>query len=223
MLIGVTTAAERKAAARAHRNYPLFVAPKDFINTFSSNLPFLWAAAYFGRAEIGLFGLALTFTLQPVNLISSAIERVLYARTAEAVHSRQAIAPLLRRFVLPLAGAAVAVCVAAWFVAEPVFAFCFGSRWHGCGPYVQALLPWALAAFVSTSLLYLPNVFSAQRTELRFHIAMLLLRAAAIYIGIRMGSFLLTIRMFALASAAVHVALVVWYMMLVRRYSRSLS
>lgn len=218
-----TTAAERKAAARAHRNYPLFVAPKDFINTFSSNLPFLWAAAYFGRAEIGLFGLALTFTLQPVNLISSAIERVLYARTAEAVHSRQAIAPLLRRFVLPLAGAAVAVCVAAWFVAEPVFAFCFGSRWHGCGPYVQALLPWALAAFVSTSLLYLPNVFSVQRIELRFHIAMLLLRAAAIYIGIRMGSFLLTIRMFALASAAVHVALVVWYMMLVRRYSRSLD
>lgn len=217
-----TSAEERKAAARKHRNFPLFVAPKDFINTLSSNLPFLWAAAWFGRAEVGLFGLALTFTLQPVNLISTAVERVLYARTAEAVRRRAPVAPMLRRFILPLTAAATAVCVVAWFVAEPVFAFCFGSRWAGCGPYVQALIPWALTAFVSTSLIFLPNVFGVQRVELRFHIAMLVLRALAIYIGIRTASFLLTIRMFALASAAVHAALVVWFFLLVRRYGRSL-
>lgn len=214
---------ERKAAAAKHRNFPLFVAPKDFINTLSSNLPFLWAAAWFDRAEVGLFGLALTFTLQPVNLVSTAVERVLYARTAEAVRDRRSISTLLSRFLLPLMAAATALCVVAWFVAEPMFAFCFGSRWAGCGSYVQALLPWALMAFASTSLLYLPNVFGVQRIELRFHIAMFLLRAAAIYIGIRTASFLLTIRMFALASAAVHAALAVWCLLLVRRYSRSLQ
>ena len=218
-----TTVAEGKDAARKHRNFPLYVAPKEFLNTFSANLPFLWAAAYFDRAEIGLFGLALTFTLQPVNILSSAFERVLYARTAEAVRKRRTIGGTIVKFLLLLAAVAAAVCAAAWFFAEPVFTFCFGNRWQGCGVYVQALLPWAFVGLCSASLMFVSNVFSTQRIELFFNIAMLLLRAIAIYIGIRMGSFLLAIRMYALVSALTHVALTLWYLWQVVRYERSIK
>lgn len=218
-----TTMADNKAAASKHRNFPLYVATKDFVSTFSSNLPFLWLALFFDRAEVGLFGLALTFTLQPVNLISTAFERVLYTRTAEAVHARQPIAPMLQRFLLPLAALATVVCVAAWFVAEPVFAFCFGERWQGCGPYVQALLPWVLTFFVSSSMLFIPNVLSTQRTEFIFYIVMLVLRVAAIITGIGAANFLLAIRLFAIASAAVYVALALWYLWQVHRYDATLT
>ena len=213
-----TNAAENKAAAHKHRNFPQYVATKDFVSTFSSNLPFLWLAIYFDRAEVGLFGLALTFTMQPVNLISTALERVLYTRAAEAVHTRQTIAPMLRRFMLPLSALAIMVCVAAWFVAEPVFSFCFGSRWHGCGPYVQALLPWVLTSFIAACMLFIPNVFSTQRTEFFFYLVLLVLRVVAIIIGIGAADFLLAIRLFAIASAAVYVALALWYLWQVRRY-----
>lgn len=218
-----TTSTEQKTSATKHRNFPFYVAPKEFVNTFSANLPFLWAAAYFDRAEIGLFGLALTFTLQPVNLLSSAFERVLYARTAEAVRERRKIGGTIVKFLLLLAAAAAAVCVVAWFFAEPVFTFCFGERWHGCGVYVQALLPWAFAGLCSASLMFVSNVFSTQRIELFFNIALLLLRAAAIYIGIRMGSFLLAIRMYAIVSAFIHAILTAWYMWQILRYERSLK
>ncbi len=218
-----TTIAEGKTAARKHRNFPLFVATKDFINTFSANLPFLWAAAYFDRAEIGLFGLALTFTLQPVNLLSSAFERVLYTRTAEAVRERRTVTRTIVRFILLLAAAAAVACVAAWFFAEPVFTFCFGERWEGCGIYVRALLPWAFVSLCSISLMFVSNVFSTQRIELFFNIAMFMLRAVAIYIGIRMGSFLLAIRMYALASALTHACLTAWYLWQIMRYERSLK
>jgi O-antigen/teichoic acid export membrane protein len=218
LALPATTMADNKASARKHRNFPFYVATKDFVSTFSSNLPFLWLALYFDRAEVGLFGLALTFTLQPVNLISTAFERVLYTRTAEAVHARQPIAPMLRRFLLPLAALATVACVAACFVAEPVFDFCFGDRWQGCGPYVQALLPWVLTGFISACMLFIPNVFSTQRTEFLFYIVMLMLRVAAIITGIGAANFLLAIRLFAAASAAVYVALAVWYLWQVRRY-----
>lgn len=217
-----TTSDDRKKAATKHRNFPLYVAPKEFMNTLSANLPFLWAAAYFDRAEIGLFGLALTFILQPVNILSSAFERVLYARTAEAVREKRTIGGTIVKFLLLLAAAAAAVCVAAWFFAEPVFSFCFGNRWQGCGVYVQALLPWAFAGLCSASLMFVSNVFSTQRIELFFNIGMLLLRVAAIYTGIRMGSFLLAIRMYALASALSHAALIVWYLWQVHRYEQSI-
>ena len=217
------TAAEGKAAARKHRNFPFYVATKDLVNTFSSNLPFLWAALYFDRAEIGLYGLALTFTLQPVNILSAAFERVLYARTAEAVRNRQPAMHLLRRFLVLLLAVAVPVCVLAWFLAEPLFVFCFGDRWQGCGIYVQALLPLALLGLCSTSLMFIPNVFSTQRTEFGFFLVLVVLRVTAIAVGIGAGNFLLAIVLYATAGTLIHASLLLWYLWQVRRYERTLT
>ena len=217
-----TTAADGKAAARKHSNFPRFVATKDFVNTFSANLPFLWLALYFNRAEIGLFGLALTFTRQPVLLLCAAFERVLYARGAEAVRQRQPLSGLVWRFMLIVNAVAIPVAIAAWFLAEPVFAFGFGARWQGCGVYVQAVIPWILLTLTANSLMFVANIFSTQRTEFFFNLAQLLLRVVALYIGIQMGSFLLSIRMFAAVSALVSAALTVWYLWQVRRYDATL-
>lgn len=218
-----STAAEGKAAARKHRNFPFYVATKDLVNTFSSNLPFLWAALYFDRAEIGLYGLALTFTLQPVNILSAAFERVLYARTAEAVRNRQPALHLLRRFLVLLLAVAVPVCVLAWLLAEPLFVFCFGDRWQGCGIYVQALLPLALLGLCSTSLMFIPNVFSTQRTEFGFFLVLVALRVTAIAVGIGAGNFLLAIVLYATAGTLIHASLLLWYLWQVRRYERTLT
>lgn len=211
-----------RAVARKHRNYPRYVATKDFVNSFSSNLPFLWLALYFDRADVGLFALALTFTFRPVNVLNVAFEQVLYARTAEGVRERKSVGRMIVRFLLLLNAVAVPLFVLAWFVAEPVFAFCFGGRWAGCGVYVQALLPWVFLMLSSTSLMFISNVFSTQRTEFGFYLVLLVLRMAAIAVGIHAGSFLLAIRLYATAGALVAASLLVWYLWQVRRYEHSL-
>lgn len=217
-----TTRPEQREAARRHRNFPLFVATKDFVNSFSSNLPFLWLALYFDRADVGLFGLALTFTFRPVNILNNAFERVLYARTAERVRERQGIGRTIGRFLLTLNAVALPLAVLAWFVAEPAFVFCFGSKWSGCGVYVHALLPWIVVMLSSTSLMFVSNVFSTQRIEFRFCLVLLLMRLAAIAAGIHAGNFLLAIRLYAAAGALVSASLLVWYLWQVQRYERGL-
>ena len=217
------TKSERRQAARKHRNFPLYVATKDFVNTFSSNLPFLWLALYFDRAEVGLFALALTFTFRPVNILNVAFEQVLYARTAEGVREGRSVGWMIRRFLLVLNAVALPLFVLAWFVAEPVFAFCFGGRWAGCGIYVQALLPWVFLMLSSTSLMFISNVFSTQRTEFFFYVVLLVLRVAAIAAGIHSGSFLLAIRLYAAAGALVSASLLVWYLWQVHRYEAGLK
>lgn len=217
------TTEESKAVARKHRNFPFFVATKDFINTFASNLPFLWAALYFERAEVGLFGLALTFTMQPTNILSVAFERVLYARTAETVREGLPLMHLIRRFLLPLVAVAVPVCVLAGFVAEPLFVFLFGDRWEGCGIFVQTLLPLALATLCCNSLMFIPNVFSTQRTEFGFYVALLVFRVAAIAVGVVEHNFLLAIGLYAAVGALVKASLLVWYLWQVRRYERGFT
>lgn len=213
---------ERSVAARKHRNFPLFVATKDFVNAFSANLPFLWLAIYFDRAEVGLFGLALTFSRQPMLLLCTAFERVLYARSAEAVRDGKPILPITARFTAIVNAVALPLCVLAWFVAEPLFAFGFGSRWQGCGVYVQALLPWVWLTLTANSLMFVANIFSTQRTEFLFYIAQLVLRVSAIMVGIIHGNFILAIRLFSAASAVICLSLTVWYLWQVVRYDKGL-
>ena len=210
------------AVARKHVNFPRYVATKDFINSFSSNLPFLWLALYFDRADVGLFALALTFTFRPVNILNVAFEQVLYARTAEGVREGRSVSGMIGRFLLILNVVALPLFVLAWFVAEPVFAFCFGGRWAGCGVYVQALLPWVYLMLSSTSLMFVSNVFSTQKTEFGFYLVLLALRVAAIAVGIHAGSFLLAIRLYATAGALVAASLLVWYLWQVHRYEHLL-
>ena len=214
---------EQRDAARKHRNYPRYVATKDFVNSFSSNLPFLWLALYFDRADVGLFALALTFTFRPVNILNVAFEQVLYARTAEAVREGRNIGRMIGRFLLGVNAVALPLFVSAWFVAEPVFAFCFGGRWAGCGVYVRALLPWVFLMLSSSSLMFISNVFSTQKTEFGFYLVLLALRVAAIAVGIGCGSFLLAIRIYAAAGALVAASLLLWYLWQVRRYERMLK
>ena len=214
---------EQVAAARKHRNFPLFVASKDFINSLSASLPFLWLAMYFDRADVGLFGLAFTVVFRPVNLINNACERVLYARTAESVRAHRSIGSVIRHFLLVVPAVAVPVAVVGWFVAEPLFTFLFGSNWTGCGVYVRALLPWIVLSLSSTSLMFVSNIFSTQRIEFGFYLVLFVLRVAAIAVGIHAGSFLLAIRLYATAGALVAASLLVWYLWQVRRYERSLT
>ena len=213
---------EQWAVARRNRNYPLYVATKDFVNSFSSNLPFLWLALYFDRADVGLFALALTFTFRPANILNVAFEQVLYARTAEGVRQRQSISRMIKRFLLVLNAVAIPLFVLAWFVADPVFAFCFGGRWEGCGVYVRALLPWVFLMLSTHSLMFISNVFGTQRIEFGFYLAMLVMRVAAIAVGIHAGNFLLAIRLYAAAGALVAASLLVWYLWQVRRYEITL-
>lgn len=209
------------AAACKHRNFPLYVATKDFVNSLSSNLPFIWLALYFDKAEVGLFALALTFTFRPANLLNTAFERVLYARTAESVRERKSIRQLVWRFLLYINLVALPVCILGGLFAEPLFVFFFGGKWQGCGVYVQALLPWIFISLSSTSLMFISNVFSTQRIEFGFYLVLLGLRVAAIAAGINCGSFLLAIRLYAAAGALVAASLLVWYLLQVQRYEKS--
>ena len=178
------TRRERRAAARKHRAFPLYTMPKDLVNSFSYNLPLLWLALYFDKAEAGLFALALTFCVRPVNVLNSAFERIFYVRTMERVRQRQPVGPELWRFVGGLSAVCLPLLTAAFLFAEPLFCFCFGARWTGCAYYVRCLLPWAFVMLSSTSLSFVASVFNRQRGEFFFFLALLALRAAALYVGI---------------------------------------
>ena len=68
---------------------------------------------------------------------------------------------------------------------------------------------------------FLSNVFSRQRSEFVFYIVLFVMRIASMVAGIVAGSFRIGILCFALSGAVVSASLLVWYLLLVRRYEES--
>lgn len=210
-----------RAAAHKFRNFPLYVLPKDLINSFSANMPLIWLAVYFDNALIGLFSLALTFTFRPINLVSNDMERVLYVRVNNRVKARQLVGREMFRFLLRVNLLALPVAALVFCFAEPLFVWVFGGEWAGCGFYVRWLLPWCFVSFSLMMLTFIPNIFSTQRTEFYFYLVLLLLRAVAMVVGIVRHDFRLAIVLFALAGLAVVGAILLWYVLQVYRYDRT--
>lgn len=218
-----TTWQEQKTAASKFRNFPLYVATKDFMNSFSANLPFLWAAAYFDKVEIGLFSLALVVCLRPANILNSAFEKVLYAQVVEKVRLRQSISKVISKFALIISAAALPVLALVFVYADPLFVFCFGDNWEGCGFYIRCLIPYVFITLTSTSLMFIPNVFSTQRTEFIFYVVLLLLRIVALWTGIKAGDFHIAAMLYISAGIVIAITLLVWYLNQIHLYEKSIK
>ena len=216
------SAAEVRAAAAKHRNFALFTMPKEWVSSFSYNLPLLWLGYYFGKAELGLFALAMTVCLRPVNVLNGAFERMLYVRTAQRVRDRKHVARDLCKFVGVVQLAALPVLALLFLFAEPLFRVLFGEQWVGCAYYVRCLVPWVFVSISSASLSFVAAVFGRQRGEFLLFLALLGLRVAALWVGIEQDSFSLAILLFSAASAAMGAVLLAWYLLLARRHDRYL-
>lgn len=218
------TRSERIAAARKFRKFPLFTASKDFVDSLSSNLPFIWLATALAvpDAQIGLYGLALTFTFRPVNVFNTAAERVLYVEIDSRLRDRLPLGRLIARFSLVVSLASLPVFALLYLYAEPLLSFVFGSKWAGSTPYFHALLPWMWLLLSSNSLLAIPYALSKQQGEFYFSLLALVLRIVALTFGIWHNCFLLSIQLYVAASALVVVLRLVWYAILLRRHDRSL-
>lgn len=212
------TRADRRTAAEKFHNFPRYTMPKDLVNSLSYNLPFVWLAMYFDKAEVGLFSLALTFTFRPTNILNNVFEKLFYVRVAEKVREGKSIRKDLFRFAKTLNIIALPVFIIGFVFADSIFGFVFGGRWSGCGYYIRCLLPWIYIMLTSTSLMFLSNVFSKQRTEFLFYLVLFALRIGAVMAGILTASFQTGILLFSISGAIVSFALLVWYVSLIRNY-----
>ena len=212
-----------RSVLTSYKNFPLYTMPKELVSSFSANLPFLWLSIYFDNALIGLFGLALTFTMRPVGILANAFEKVFYASYSEKVRQHQPLWRDTLRFTLTLNAVVIPIVAVAFLFAEPLFTFLFGDKWVGTGYYVRCIIPWLVVLLSANSLSFVANIFSTQRIDFFFQIAQLLLRIAALWVGISQGNFRLAILLFCAVSTAVQLAQLGWYLIQIHLYDKKIS
>ena len=222
-LPSVAPATPLRPLLRKHRNFPLYSMPRELVSSFSANLPFMWLGLYFDKALLGLFALAYTFTMRPVNILANTFEKVFYPSAKEKIDLHQPLGRDLGRFLLTLTAVVLPVLLVAFFFAEPLFTFLFGPKWIGTGYYVRCLVPWIGVLLLTNSLAFVPNVFATQRTDFLFQLVQLLFRVAALAIGLSRGDFALAVLCFCAVSTAVQLCQLGWYLYQVRQYDKKLK
>ena len=212
------TAAPLRPIARKYINFARYVMPRELVSSFSANLPLMWLSLYFDKPLLGLFSLALTFTQRPAGILANTFEKVLYQSSSVTVQQQLPLRRNILRFAFLLGVGLVAVAAVVFLFAEPLFVLLFGGQWVGTGYYVRCLLPWMSILVISNSLSFISSIFGTQRVDFILQVVQLLLRAVALYIGIRQGDFQLAVLLFCIVSAVVQAVQLGWYLYQVHRY-----
>jgi len=157
---------QRRAVARAHRDFPLLNTPHAFLGALQDTLAVALVAASQGAAAAGAWGLALRYLKAPATLVGGAVSQALYPALARAGRTREGRALVLRTMGL-LALLAAPLVVLLWAVAPPLFAWAFGEAWRAAGELARALALYVGLHFVASPLGVVTMAWDAQAWALR--------------------------------------------------------
>ncbi len=211
------------SVAKSYSNFPKFSLPRAVVNNVSGNLPILLLTPFFGLAEIGYFGMALTLAFRPINMISSSLYQVFFQRTSEHVNQRKSIMPFFKKFLLKSIFLVFPLFIVSFFFLPCLTEWLLGEGWSQTGSYICLMLPWLAMSALVAPISYLSDVFSQQKKGLFFEIFIVAMRLIGLGMGILRHDFQLAIIGFCTGSTVVIFLQLIWFLSLVRRYERSIK
>ncbi|MBR4565075.1 MAG: oligosaccharide flippase family protein [Paludibacteraceae bacterium] len=210
-----------KDIANRYKRFPLYSMPRTLINNLSGNLPALLLTPYFGLNQLGFFAMAMTLAFRPISMITSSVHQVLFEHVAQSVRNHESIVPWLRKqwlravaFVIPVM--AVITVILPWLV--NLF---LGDGWEKTATLIRYMMPWMTCVCLVAPLAFISEVFGKQKLFLVLEIVYLVLRVAAMGIGIWVNSFEWAIILMSVAGTVVLLAQLVCYIVILKRYELS--
>ena len=224
-LLGPLFRVERRgvrAAMRRYRNFPFFSLPRTLIDNLSGNLPLLVMAPAFGLSTVGFVGMALTLSFRPINIICNSLNQVFYQRTSLLVQQRKPAAYLCRQYVIWAAAVAVPGFAALYFVLPWLCGWLLGDEWTTTGHFIRIMLPWLFMILIDNAINFIPDIFDRQRGTLVFAIVCVSLQVVALFVGVALGSPMLTVGLYFSIAAVNMLVKLFWYRSILKRYESSL-
>lgn len=204
-------------------NFPKFNLPLNFINTFSTNLPFFLIAAYFSKSLTGQLSIALTLLFKITTLYSNSAAQVLYQRIAFIRHEGKKIWPIIKNYMARTLIPSIVFIVLFIIFAPSVFCFVLGKEWYIAARFSQIMAPWALLVLLGGPLSFIPNIFEKQRTNLVICTVNLIFRALGLYIGIYLNNVYIAVGLFAFSSLLAITYQLIWYKKLIFKYDKEIE
>lgn len=152
----------RRCASR-YRQFPLYNMPGRLLNSLGQAIPIWLLSFYYGKAEVGLFSMAMTLFSVPINIISTSVSDVYRQHATQEYKATGQCLASFDKIMLVLSAMGVGLfLVLEWFLPQLTSLF-LGQRWYEAGQYAQLLAPAMVLMFVSNSLSGMFYVAERQR------------------------------------------------------------
>ena len=172
-----------KDVANRYRKFPLFVTLTQTINIMSQKMVIFVFASFFPANVVGYYNLAQRVASNPTGMLSDAVQKVYYQKSAAEVAHNISILPNLKRLILGLALIGLVPFSILFIAGQPIFSFLFGKEWVSAGLYAQLLAPWLYLKFLTNPARLVFYVRQRQEVLFIMNLVSLCIRAAALIIG----------------------------------------
>jgi O-antigen/teichoic acid export membrane protein len=183
------SAANVRAMAVRHRDFPLLNTPHAFLGALQDSLTLLLIAAWSGDAAAGYWALALRYLKAPAGLIGGALSQALYPRLATVGSSPEGL-QAVRHSMAVLMMLALPLILVLLLWGPALFASVFGEPWHVAGDLAQALAAYIGMHFVASPLSIATIAWNAQGWALRLAVVGQLMFVGGVAIGLWLGGLI---------------------------------
>jgi len=197
--------------AKYYRDFPLFRAPQELLNSVSYNLPIMLLASYYGPASVGYYSIASAVLGIPMGLIGRSVMQVFYPRITEAIHRGENAKKLIIKATLGLAVSGAPLFIIVILAGPKLFGFIFGSNWQMAGVYAQWLSAWLFLQYINKPAVAAIPALRLQGGLLLYEVFSTGTKFFALYLGYKVyGSDVAAIALFSVFGSIAYVWLILW-------------
>lgn len=198
-----------------YRRFVQFTTPATLLTSLSAQLPYYLLAFFFSEQTVGLFGRGHKLLALPAALIAGAVGKIFMVDAAEAQRTGN-LANSVENVFTRMIRFGVFPTVVAMMAGTPVFVFLLGQEWAEAGTYAGYLAPWIFLTVVASNLTPVFDVTSNQKADFVSGLTILVLQAAALYIGSLSGNPVNAVLYMVVTGSILRVFQVLWLFRLSR-------
>jgi len=197
-----------KQLAKDYRDFPMYSASQNVINSLSSGFAVLLLTHFYGIAIAGAYAFGMSILWTPMSLLIGALRQVLFQKAAETQHHGGSLTPLYMKVTAGLFALAFFPSVVLFIWAPEIFTWIFGSQWYTAGEFAKFLILWMMFTFCNLPAVLFAQIIRIQRSVFFYDLVLLAVRVVTLVIGGLYLNALQTICLFSLVGAAMNAILI---------------
>lgn len=194
-----------KHMAKEYRDFPMYSASMNVINSLSLGLPVLLLTHFYGIAVAGAYAFGMRLLTVPMKFVLNALRQVLFQRAAEAHNDGDKLIPLYVKITSGLFFMTLLPSLIIFIWAPQLFAWVFGAEWYIAGEFARSLILWMMFMFCNVPAVLFARIIRIQDKMFIFDIIVLLLRSLVLILGGMYLSAVYTIFIFSLVGAMLNI------------------
>lgn len=192
------TVNELKQVASKYKVYPKFSTIESLTNQLSYYLPTIFLLPFFGPTYAGYYFFSITIMSIPSTFVGQSINKVYYSLAAKKNEKN------FKKLFTKISENIIKLVFPSFFVVlfslQEIIPLIFGENWRQAGIFCSFMCVWFYFKIIYNSLDNTVNLKKKIKDDFFLKLLFLIIQSTALFFGIYLGDFYLTVKLIILAS-----------------------